>query len=552
MKERTSGQHYVPLEEFRWQHLFVSTRHPDYIAGERHAVSYFSSRWNGKDTRAQPPHDQDYGGIPHDGRTTKDMVREGDRFLSEYIEGPRDKAFMEAQDRKYLTELARTNPALFLKEMTPRSELSREDQAKELGLNLRSPHHQNLQREFAALVERIRNPGKERERVAKDAAAEAALQERIKLATEKAVRDALDAREKAHPTPPPLPSAASGGGGGGSGGSGGSGSHTETHHAGLRVLSAEQVRVGERIGGGGFGDVYTALFEGDEVAVKKIRVTNEEATRAAFFNEAEIMARLTSPRIVRLFAIYSDPANLFLVMEYMAKGSLYQLIHSDETMPWSQRFKLAKDVAAGLIFLHSQSIVHRDLKSANILLNDKSRACLADFGLAKIKEEGSKSKGYQIGTVQWTAPEIFEEMPATTASDVYSYAVILWELATRRTPLEDATPASLPFKVMSNRKGEAEKIPTETPIAFSRLILRCWALEPTARPKMTEVHESLGVIEETCLRDEAPATAPPGPKTAIMMGIARDVEGIAAAQRAGAMAGAADYGTHAPGCDPSR
>ena len=147
MKTKCTGKNTCPISVYH-------TREPaawgvDYYRGQSQSAWYWN-RWNGTDG-IMPSSDK----FPNDGRMSKNRVSEGDSYVWEYTAGPRDTAFMEAQDRKYLTELARTNWALFLKEMTPRGELSREDQDKERGLDLRLPHHKNLQREFAADVARI-------------------------------------------------------------------------------------------------------------------------------------------------------------------------------------------------------------------------------------------------------------------------------------------------------------------------------------------------------------------------------------------------------------
>src|SRR5262249_41509438 len=121
-------------------------------------------------------------------------------------------------------------------------------------------------------------------------------------------------------------------------------------------------------------------------------------------------------------------------------GSLYQLLRTGQDLPWPIRFQIALDVSYGLRDLHERAILHRDLKSLNILLDDRLRAKLTDFGLAKLKQETAATKASEAkGTPQWMAPELFEDEPQMTEkSDVYSLGMVLWELASRQVPYAKA------------------------------------------------------------------------------------------------------------------
>ncbi len=181
-------------------------------------------------------------------------------------------------------------------------------------------------------------------------------------------------------------------------------------------------------------------------------------------------------------------------MELMPKGSLYDLLHNGQDLPWSIRYQIALDAASGLRDLHEHKpvILHRDLKSFNILLNDRLRAKLADFGLAKVKHENSSqssvSKG-KVGTLLWMAPELFDDEPkVTAASDIYSFGMVLWELVTRRLPYDKWRPEAAGVRIA---QGKKEEIPGDCPAALKKIIESCWQSAPTDRPTAIRVQEDL-------------------------------------------------------------
>ena len=158
------------------------------------------------------------------------------------------------------------------------------------------------------------------------------------------------------------------------------------------TIPASALTLGKLLGEGGFGSVYAGWYNGDPVAIKRLKAqlltdTAIEELR----NEAKIMFQLglESKYIVPLKKICLEAPHYSLVMELMPKGSLYHLLRNGQPLPWEIRFQIALDAAWGLKDLHGYSILHRDLKSLNILLDDRLRAKLADFGLAKVKHETS-------------------------------------------------------------------------------------------------------------------------------------------------------------------
>jgi hypothetical protein len=252
---------------------------------------------------------------------------------------------------------------------------------------------------------------------------------------------------------------------------------------------------GEKVvlGEGGFGKVYRGTYQGVKVAVKVPQVRWwSHIDDAAFRKEAGIHAGIHHPNIVLLMAVCLEAGHLALVIEYMAKGSLFDLLHSHEKLPWTLRNNIARDITAGLVCLHALKIAHRDFKSLNVLLDQHFQAKVSDFGLARIKLNSLPSKKH-VGTVLWMAPEVLKAHQMTAASDVYALGVVFWELCSRKRPYPQASTLE---EIESNiKEGITNIIPTETPPALATIIQSCWAMDPKARPTAKKILEQLQTIE---------------------------------------------------------
>lgn len=259
-----------------------------------------------------------------------------------------------------------------------------------------------------------------------------------------------------------------------------------TVHASYQISYGE-LTLGGELGRGGYGIVYQGTWKTIPVAVKQLLSgTLTKETIQEFKAESTIMAQLRAPNVVQFYG-YCDSPHYCLVMEYMPKGSLYGLLHSDKALDWSLRHSIANDIAIGLAFLHASNVLHRDLKSLNVLLDEHFRAKLSDFGLSRVKSETrtTTSKGGAVGTLAWMAPELIEGSSYTQKSDIYSLAMTLWELASRQLPFKDAaSPMLIPIWVA---QGKREKIPDDCPKKIASLIRVCWENDPVKRPTADEI-----------------------------------------------------------------
>ena len=254
------------------------------------------------------------------------------------------------------------------------------------------------------------------------------------------------------------------------------------------LIQYQDLKIGEKLGEGGFGVVYKGTWRVTDVAIKELLPNLTEEAIEEFEAEAQTMKRLRSPNIVQFFGYCVSP-KYCIVMEYMPQGSLFKLLHSPNEMTWEIRMRIAMDMARGLVYLHEENILHRDIKSLNVLLKDNA-AKLADFGLAKVKQDiQSTSTRSSVGTIPWMAPELFfSDIGCTKASDVYSLGITFWELASRRIPFQKVTnPVMIPIQVAS---GYRDEIP-DCPPKFASVIQACWEGTPDNRPNAVEVAEFL-------------------------------------------------------------
>jgi serine/threonine protein kinase len=259
------------------------------------------------------------------------------------------------------------------------------------------------------------------------------------------------------------------------------------------IIPYSHLTFGRKLGNGGFGEVLLGEWRHTEVAIKKLRIKGmPPEILAAFKNEARIMARLNSPHTVRLYGITLSP-EYTLVMEYLPKGSLYDVLRTEKALPWSTRSQIALDMSIGLAFLHTENMLHQDLKSLNVLLDNQYRAKLADFGLSKIKRESSRTTSVpvqSVGALSWKAPELLKRGPKYNAAcDMYSLGMILWELSSGKLPFANAQDNDQ--IVAWVLQGKQETIPAETPEYLKATIQACWSLVPTRRPTATQVVSTL-------------------------------------------------------------
>ncbi|KAL7222400.1 hypothetical protein ACSBR1_024152 [Camellia fascicularis] len=278
----------------------------------------------------------------------------------------------------------------------------------------------------------------------------------------------------------------------------------------LLVAATNNFQENNVLGEGGFGRVYKACFSDTFLAaVKRLRGISHDAERE-FENEMDWLSKIKHQNIVSLLGYCIHGETRFLVYEMMHNGSLESQLHGPShgsSLTWHLRMKIALDVARGLEFLHEHCnppIIHRDLKSSNILLDSNFNAKLSDFGLAITGGNQSKNNMKLSGTLGYVAPEYLLDGKLTDKSDVYAFGVVLLELLMGRKPVEKIKSAQCQSTVTwaMSQLTDRSKLPNIVdPVIRNTMDLKhlyqvaavavlCVQPEPGYRPLITDVLHS--------------------------------------------------------------
>ncbi|NXO70016.1 CSK kinase, partial [Phainopepla nitens] len=250
--------------------------------------------------------------------------------------------------------------------------------------------------------------------------------------------------------------------------------------AGGWALNMKDLKLLQIIGKGEFG-----------VAVKCIK---NDATAQAFLAEASVMTQLRHSNLVQLLGvIVEEKSGLYIVTEYMAKGSLVDYLRSRgrSVLGADCLLKFSLDVCEAMEYLEANNFVHRDLAARNVLVSEDNIAKVSDFGLTK---EASSTQDTGKLPVKWTAPEALREKKFSTKSDVWSFGILLWEIYSfgrvpyPRIPLKDVVPRV--------EKGYKMDAPDGCPAVVYEVMKKCWTLDPGHRPSFHQLREQLVHIKE--------------------------------------------------------
>lgn len=243
-------------------------------------------------------------------------------------------------------------------------------------------------------------------------------------------------------------------------------------------------------GEGAFGKVYICNHTptGKKCALKQLIATKlEDRDLLEFVREIEILVRCDSMFLMPFYGWTSSPP-YSIAMEYISNGSVFQALRhrpqSPELTPTNKTIIMI-GCAHAMASLHRIGIIHRDLKSMNVMLNDKLYPVITDFGISRFANSESTLMTQQIGTPHWMAPEVFSSDTYSNKVDVYAYAVLLWELLAESTPFKGYNGQQIMIAVC--QKNERPMIPVKTPTKLRSLIQRCWDFDPTKRPSFEQI-----------------------------------------------------------------
>ncbi|CAG9806107.1 unnamed protein product [Chironomus riparius] len=272
-------------------------------------------------------------------------------------------------------------------------------------------------------------------------------------------------------------------------------------------IKYDDLDVKEVIGAGGFGEVKRAFLGNDVVAVKEARHNPEldyNVTKKNVLQEAKLFWSLKHPNIVSLRGVCLLPPKFCLVMEYAKGGSLNRILSSSRRIPPDVLIDWAIQIARGMSYLHNGapiSVIHRDLKSSNVLISEpiddsdlRGRTLkITDFGLAR--EAYNTTRMSAAGTYAWMPPEVIKAGTYSKASDVWSYGVLLWELLTGEIPYKGFDSLSVAYGVAINTL--TLPIPKTCPEAWGNLMKGCWDIDSHKRPQFKAILRDLEIIAES-------------------------------------------------------
>jgi len=261
-------------------------------------------------------------------------------------------------------------------------------------------------------------------------------------------------------------------------------SSSDSSSGDILTIDPEEVSFEEEVGDGSYGTVYQARWNGKDCAVKVM----DEKNIFDFEDELTILKKFKKSQIanvVELIGSFKSHPIYCIMLEYMPGGDLYDLIHEKKILPWKARYTIMSDICNGIASMHKLNILHRDIKSENILLTADLHAKLCDFNSSATCRQ-ARRESIPIGTLETMAPEVQRRKPSSKKSDMYSVGMTFWEIVTRRD-MFDAVGTPRKRKILRLKEtGEPEVIPEWCPKSMAALIRKCWKVSPAERPTAKE------------------------------------------------------------------
>eukprot|EP00262_Sarcandra_glabra_P008982 TRINITY_DN22939_c0_g1_i1.p1 TRINITY_DN22939_c0_g1~~TRINITY_DN22939_c0_g1_i1.p1 ORF type:complete len:392 (+),score=82.73 TRINITY_DN22939_c0_g1_i1:155-1330(+) len=288
-------------------------------------------------------------------------------------------------------------------------------------------------------------------------------------------------------------------------------------------IDLSKLDLGPVIAHGTYGTVYKGVYDGQNVAVKLLDwgeegiATNAEtaALRASFRQEVAVWHKLDHPNVTKFVGASmgtsqlkippKNPSNndynflpsraCCVVVEYLPGGTLknYLIKNRRKKLAFKIVIQLALDLSRGLSYLHSRKIVHRDVKTENMLLDTHRTLKIADFGVARVEAQNPRDMTGETGTLGYMAPEVLDGKPYNRRCDVYSFGICLWEIYCCDMPYPDLSFAEVSSAVV--RQNLRPDIPRCCPSSVANIMRKCWDANAEKRPEMDEVVRLLEAID---------------------------------------------------------
>ena len=254
----------------------------------------------------------------------------------------------------------------------------------------------------------------------------------------------------------------------------------------------------EKIAQGAFGVLYLGQYCGQEVAVKVLKTPRNEShddLKREFQQELSTLRKVHHKNVIQLIGAITKGPMLCLVTEFMHGGSMLSFLHKNAPLKLSQIVKYSIGVTLGLDYLHKINIVHRDVKTANLLMDENDVVKIADFGVARVMAKDGVMTA-ETGTYRWMAPEVIAHQVYNHKCDVYSFAITLWELVTGGDiPYSGYTPLQAAVGVV--QRGMRPTIPQSCHPVLAHTIQYSWQADMNTRPEFEQIVEMLRDINVT-------------------------------------------------------
>jgi serine/threonine-protein kinase len=265
---------------------------------------------------------------------------------------------------------------------------------------------------------------------------------------------------------------------------------------------ADRYQIIEELGKGGMGRVYRVLDKElkEEVALKLIKpeIASDKKTLERFNNELRLSRKIIHKNVGRMYELMDHQGTRFITMEYVRGEDLRSSIRRFGQLPIAKSLSIAKQICEGLSEAHRLGVVHRDLKSSNIMIDKEGNVRIMDFGIARsLEEKGITGAGVMIGTPEYMSPEQVEGKEVDQRSDISSLGVILYEMVTGRVPFEGDTPFTIGMKHKGEMPQNPKALNTQISDDLNRVILRCLEKEKEKRYQSAgEVRSEIANVEK--------------------------------------------------------
>ncbi|XP_023179186.1 mitogen-activated protein kinase kinase kinase 13-A isoform X2 [Drosophila hydei] len=243
------------------------------------------------------------------------------------------------------------------------------------------------------------------------------------------------------------------------------------------------------LGSGAQGAVFSGKLKNEIVAVKKVKELKE--------TDIKHLRKLDHENIIKFKGVSTQSPVFCIIMEYCPYGPLQNILKEEQVMLPSRLVSWSKQIALGMQYLHSHKIIHRDLKSPNILISTNEVVKISDFGTSREWNEISTKMSF-AGTVAWMAPEVIRNEPCSEKVDIWSYGVVLWEMLTCEIPYKDVDSSAIIWGVGNNSLKLL--VPSTCPEGFKLLVKLCWKSKPRNRPSFRQILSHLEIAGPELLR----------------------------------------------------